>query len=70
MCACLLVAILLPVTSVQAEAAGYDANAAVAYAAAHWDDGVGVCDQFIKACLQAGGIDIQAGGVEPVRSTH
>lgn len=52
----------------QAEAAGYDANAAVAYAAAHWDDGVGVCDQFIKACLQAGGIDIQAGGVEPVRS--
>lgn len=68
MCACLLVAILLPVTSVQAEAAGYDANAAVAYAAAHWDDGVGVCDQFIKACLQAGGIDIQAGGVEPVRS--
>ena len=68
LCACLLVAILLPVTSVQAEAAGYDANAAVAYAAAHWDDGVGVCDQFIKACLQAGGIDIQAGGVEPVRS--
>ena len=47
LCACLLVAILLPVTSVQAEAAGYDANAAVAYAAAHWDDGVGVCDQFI-----------------------
>ena len=68
LCACLLVAILLPVTSVQAEAAGYDANAAVAYAAAHWDDGVGVCDQFIKACLQAGGIDIQAGGVEPLRS--
>lgn len=68
LCACLLVAILLPVTSVQAEAAGYDANAAVAYAAAHWDDGVGVCDQFVKACLQAGGIDIKAGGVEPLRS--
>ena len=68
LCAGLLIAVLLPVASVRAEAAGYDANAAVAYAAAHWDDGVGVCDQFVKACLQAGGIDIKAGGVEPLRS--
>ena len=68
LCAGLLIAVLLPVASVRAEAAGYDANAAVAYAAAHWDDDVGVCDQFVKACLQAGGIDIKAGGVEPLRS--
>ena len=68
LCAGLLIAVLLPVASVRAEAAGYDANAAVAYAAAHWNDGVGVCDQFVKACLQAGGIDIKAGGVEPLRS--
>ena len=68
LCAGLLIAVLLPVASVRAEAAGYDANAAVAYAAAHCDDGVGVCDQFVKACLQAGGIDIKAGGVEPLRS--
>ena len=45
----------------------YDADAAVSYAAAHWDDGVGVCDQFVKACLKAGGVEILAGDVDPVK---
>ena len=49
-------------------AARYDAEAAVSYAKAHWDDGVGVCDQFVKACLLAGGVDIQAGGVESLKN--
>ena len=67
-CLCLLMAVLLSIVAVRAEAAGYDANAAVAYASSHWNDGVGVCDQFVKACLNAGGIDIQAGGVDMVRN--
>lgn len=37
---------------------GYNASAAVAYADAHWDDGVGLCAQFVCDCLEAGGISI------------
>jgi hypothetical protein len=36
----------------------YDPDAAVTYANAHWDDGVGLCAQFTSACLQAGGLDV------------
>ena len=39
----------------------YNDQAAVSYAAAHWNDGVGVCDQFVKDCLKAGGVEILAG---------
>ncbi len=46
----------------------YDAQAAVNYAVAHWNDGVGVCDQFVKACLRAGGINITVGTVDNVRA--
>ncbi len=46
----------------------YNAQAAVDYAVAHWDDGVGVCDQFVKACLKAGGITITVGTVDNVRA--
>lgn len=34
----------------------YDPEAALSYAAAHWDDGVGDCADFASACLRAGGI--------------
>ena len=44
----------------------YNADAAVTYAKNHWDDGVGVCDQFVKACLDAGGIHITVGIVTNV----
>ncbi len=46
----------------------YDADAAVAYAAAHWNDGMGVCDEFVKDCMNAGGVEILAGGVEHVKN--
>ncbi|MBR4056845.1 MAG: hypothetical protein IKK00_01750, partial [Oscillospiraceae bacterium] len=46
----------------------YNDQAAVSYAAAHWNDGVGVCDQFVKDCLKAGGVEILAGGVDPLRN--
>ncbi len=63
----LLASMAFTVNAVQF-AARYDAKAAVSYAQAHWDDGVGVCDQFVKACLLAGGVDIQAGGVESLKN--
>lgn len=35
--------------------ASYDAEGAVAYGKAHWDDGVGLCAPFISRCLTEGG---------------
>ena len=59
---------LIPTTAHAAGfASSYNADAAVTYAENHWDDGVGVCDQFVKACLAAGGVEILAGGVDAVR---
>ncbi|MBQ6268401.1 MAG: hypothetical protein IJK64_11610 [Clostridia bacterium] len=55
LCAALLFA---PMTFAGAETAGYvyDPNAALAYAANHWNDGVGQCAAFVAACVTAGGI--------------
>lgn len=33
----------------------YDADAAVAYAAKHWNDGKGLCAEFVSDCIRAGG---------------
>ena len=40
-----------------ASAATYDPSAAVAYAAAHWNDGKGECAEFVRDCLRAGGLN-------------
>ncbi len=48
----------------------YDAAAAVAYAAANWDNNDGtVCDQFVKNCLHAGGVTVRSGGVDEVKNS-
>ena len=36
----------------------YNAEAALQYARAHWNDGVGQCAEFVSKCLRAGGLDI------------
>lgn len=66
-CVCLLMC-FVPAADAAEPTTQYDAAAAVSYAAAEWDSGVGVCDQFVKACLAVGGVDIRAGGVDPVRN--
>lgn len=38
--------------------AGYNASAALSYAASHWNDGQGLCAEFVSKCVQAGGISI------------
>ncbi len=47
---------------------GYDPDAAVKYAEENWDSEEGVCDQFVKACLDAAGVFVRAGGVEPLKN--
>lgn len=34
----------------------YDPDAAIAYAAANWNSGVGLCAQFVSECLYAGDV--------------
>lgn len=43
---------------VKAKAAGYNPSAALAYAASHWNDGVGLCAEFVSNCLKAGGVNV------------
>ena len=45
---------------------GYSPEAAAAYAEQHFDDGIGLCDEFVKDCLRAGGVAVRAGGVQPL----
>jgi len=37
---------------------GYNAAAALRYAEAHWNDGVGKCAQFVSECIKSGGINV------------
>lgn len=45
--------------SVQAAGATYNPQKAIEYAAAHWNDGVGECAEFVSNCVIAGGINIK-----------
>ena len=36
----------------------YNADAAIAYAKNHWNDGKGLCAEFVSDCLTAGGINV------------
>ena len=59
LCVCLAAVIAVSVTVGGigvASAATYDPSAAVAYAAAHWNDGKGECAEFVRDCLRAGGL--------------
>ena len=44
--------------SFRANAATYSASDAINYANSHWNDGVGLCAEFVSKCLNAGGISI------------
>ena len=48
---------ILPISVIPVEAASYtyDPDAAVAYAKAHYNDGKGLCAEFVSDCLKAGG---------------
>lgn len=46
--------------SVVEAATTYNANLAISYAEAHWNDNQGLCAEFVARCVQAGGIGIPA----------
>lgn len=51
-------------------ASAYNPQAAISYADAHWNDGVGLCAEFVSNCLAAGGLPTDSAwgpnvGVDP-----
>lgn len=64
----LLMIVCIPCVRVDAAETtwSYDADAAIKYAEENFDNGIGVCDEFVKDCLAAGGVKVRAGGVEEV----
>lgn len=51
---------IVPFTSVDSSAADeyYSVSDALKYADQNWDNGVGLCADFVSKCLQAGGVDV------------
>lgn len=46
----------------------YDAAAAVSYAKNHWNDGKGLCAEFVSDCLSAGGISVSIATTRSLRN--
>ncbi len=53
LCLTMLLTVVLPT-----QATSYNISAAVSYANSHWNDGVGLCAEFVSKCLAAGGVTI------------
>lgn len=50
-------------TPASADAADYDVEAALTYARQHWNDGVGLCAEFVWNCVKAGGLELSTNGL-------
>ena len=50
----------------KASAASYSVNNAIAYAQSHWNDGKGLCAEFVSDCVMAGGVN--TGTIKTVRA--
>ena len=46
------------VTTLAAKDETYSVTKALKYAEKNWNNGVGLCAEFVSRCLQAGGVDI------------
>lgn len=51
--------IILTINIPAMAARSYNANAALAYAKSHWNDGKGLCAEFVYSCLNAGGLPLK-----------
>lgn len=58
MCIIILFGTFIIGESANASTSNYSHSAAVDYAKKHWNDGVGLCAQFVAACITAGGISV------------
>lgn len=54
----LALTMMVGVMPMSASANSYNSDAAVSFANAHWNDGIGLCAEFVSRCLNAGGIKI------------
>lgn len=54
----LILSLIMVITPEKVKASGYDPEAALAYAAEHWNDGKGLCAEFVSDCVIAGGLDM------------
>lgn len=64
LCVFLLILMILPFGTTEVFAAGalgYNSEKALSYARSHWNDGKGDCVEFVRACVQAGGIPKESG---------
>ena len=62
--ALLMVVTIVPITKAEAASSpSYDATKALTYAKAHWNDGKGLCAEFVADCLRAGGLSVPSGTV-------
>ena len=62
---------LLPVQPMAASSVvQYDAEKAVKYADDHWDDGKGLCAEYVALCLKKGGIDVMQSGYARVATLY
>lgn len=50
---------IFPKFNLEADAAGFSVDRTIAYAEDHWNDGVGLCAEFVANCVIAGGLDIE-----------
>lgn len=54
----LVLTMIVGIVPISASAVTYDVSSAVSFANNHWNDGVGLCAEFVSRCLKAGGIDV------------
>lgn len=62
---CIIALLISVMTAVPVFAAGsvadYNSAKALKYAKSHWNDGVGDCVKFVRACVEAGGVPKESG---------
>lgn len=65
---CIALVFTLAGANVNAANLSYDADAALSYAANHWNDGVGKCATFVSNCIKAGGCTVGSSTVTSLNS--
>lgn len=56
--------------SVTTTKSGYNAAKALAYAKSHWNDGKGICAEFVSDCLKAGGLSVWSRGCSGINGLY
>lgn len=60
----LTLGLALPSVAVASASYSYDAYDALLYASEHWNDGKGLCAEFVWNCVEAGGLKLNKSGLD------